>query len=994
MKEKMLTSWILIWLLASVLFVTAGALNLSQRALQNLPPTDGIGWGQRTDGIYAEKVTGGMAGSRAGISVGDKLIGIGFDGEKTEEITSPADVQMYLESAGVDGNLTYFYQKPAYSFTDNFYFADLRHIDSIQRWTPSMIFLSIVGVIWLGVGIFVLFKQGSSSPFVLHFATVCLAAFVFHTYRSIGLGRDFDLAVDILDNIALAFFVPLFLHFCIRYPVRSDVFSETRWKTYILYAPATVFSVILIFVSLLPQVSPESSLTAGIAQFIDRTNLFGLLYQANFYHFVLGISAGAGLLVWRFFKNRQAVVRQRLKWAMWGTVVAIIPVVLIQLIERLGIPIPDDNFSTAITTLPLALIPLSFGHSVVRYRLMDVDVVVRRALVYAMTTVAIAMMIGTVALGLVFLAVGNNLSTTEITLRALIAIVAMGAIVLLSEPLKKYLQERADRFFYGERYDLRRGLLDFGKTLSATTALDPLLDGLSERLRQVLDVQKVAVFIEDETATEHYRLAKSVGLSETYKMPADFRTMIRQKSAAKGVVRADEFDASEIEITHSGTNGNGNGKGRAVVRQELHYFVPCVVGGQMVAVIGLGRASDGSLLSSEDLEILKTISGYIAVSIENSRLYSQQKQHTEELALLKEFNESIVESVNVGLLAVDETGRIIRCNSPFEEMMGLDREQAVGQRVEDVFDESFALNLENILGKSRWHLTEVRNAYKLHTYDKGGRSLILNVAVAPLRSVSNHQTGAIIVLENVSSRVKLEETLQQSEKLSSIGLLAAGVAHEVNTPLTGVSSYTQMLLGMIPETDPKHALLQKMQRQTDRATNIVGNLLNFSRTGNAEEFGEIAISKLLNDTLQLLEPQLRKSNIEIVKDYAEETLLISASSGKLQQVFTNLILNARDALFNGGTITLRTYAADDDGVAVEVTDTGEGIPAENLKKVFDPFFTTKGVGNGTGLGLAVSYGIIQEHAGTIEVQSVEGEGTTFRLVFPTAQKAGRQRAVS
>ena len=994
MKEKMFTSWSLMWLLASVLFVTAGALNLSQRAFQNMPPTDGIRWGQRADGIYADKVTPGFAGSRAGISVGDKLIGIGFDGEKTEEITSVADVQMYLESVGVDGNLTYYYQKPAYSFADNYYFADLRHIDPIPRWTPSVIFLSIVGVIWLGVGIFVLFKQGSHSPFVLHFAMVCLAAFVFHAYRSIGIAKDFDLAIDLLDNIALAFFVPLFLHFCVRYPVRSDVFSESRWKTLVLYIPAAIFSATLIFLSLVPQFWPLSGLTELLARLTDRFNLFGLLYQLNFYHFVVGVSAGASLLVWRFFKNRQPVVRQRLKWAMWGTVVAIIPVILMQLIERFGIQIPDDNFSTAITTLPLALIPLSFGHSVVRYRLMDVDVVVRRALVYAMTTVAIAMMIGAVALGLVFLAVGNNLSTTEITLRALIAIVAMGAIILLSEPLKKFLQERADRFFYGERYDLRQGLLDFGKTLSATTALDPLLDGLAERLRQVLDVQKVAVFIEDEISPEHYRLAKSVGLSKEYKIPADFRTMIRQKSAAKGVVRADEFDLSETEVTPPSSNGNGNGHGKAVVRQELHYFVPCVVGGKMVAVIGLGRASDGSLLSSEDLEILKTVSGYIAVAIENSRLYGQQKQQTEELALLKEFNESIVESVNVGLLAVDESGRITRCNSPFEEMMGLGREQAVGKLVEEVFDQSFALNLENILGKSRWHLTEIRNAYKLYTSDKKGRPLILNVAVAPLRSVSNQQTGAIIVLENVSSRVKLEETLQQSEKLSSIGLLAAGVAHEVNTPLTGVSSYTQMLLGMIPETDPKHALLQKMQRQTDRATNIVGNLLNFSRTGNAEEFGEIEINKLLNDTLQLLEPQLRKSNIEVVKEYSEAAPTISASGGKLQQVFTNLILNARDAMFSGGQITLRTYDENGDGVAVEVTDTGEGIPAENLKKVFDPFFTTKGVGNGTGLGLAVSYGIIQEHNGTIEVQSVEGRGTTFRLVFPTAQKAGRIRAVS
>ena len=326
-------------------------------------------------------------------------------------------------------------------------------------------------------------------------------------------------------------------------------------------------------------------------------------------------------------------------------------------------------------------------------------------------------------------------------------------------------------------------------------------------------------------------------------------------------------------------------------------------------------------------------------------------------------------------------------------MIGMDREQAVGRQVEDVFDKDFALNLESILGKSKWHLTEIRNAYKLHTFDKAGKSLILNVAVAPLRSVSNQHTGAIVILENVSSRVKLEETLQQSEKLSSIGLLAAGVAHEVNTPLTGVSSYTQMLLGMIPETDPKHALLQKMQRQTDRASNIVGNLLNFSRTGGPADFSEIEVNKLLNDTLQLLEPQLRKSEVSIVKDYTEDLPKIFGSGGKLQQVMTNLILNARDAMIGAGTITLRTRSTDEN-VVIEVSDDGAGIPPENLKKVFDPFFTTKGVGNGTGLGLAVSYGIVQEHSGEIVVQSSEGEGTTFQITFPIANEETRQIAVS
>ncbi|MGI9036885.1 MAG: ATP-binding protein [Pyrinomonadaceae bacterium] len=980
MKSKALTIWSLVWLLATVLLVVGGALNLSQRANHPLPPTDGIVWVQKPNGIFAEKVAPDSAGGRAQIIKGDRLIAISLDGKTFDEISSPAEVPMYLETAGIDGNLTYFYQRTSYSSPNYFYYADLSHLGSAPRWTSSIIFLTFVGLIWLIVGGFVLFKQGGHAPFVLHFATVCLAAFVFHVYKPLGLGKDFDLAVSLLDDAAFAFFVPLFLHFCLRYPVRSEVFDNPRWKTYALYVPAAIITLGIFILSLtfpiFDALSPNSVLMANFAEITDKYDLFALFYQANFYHFVIGVSLGASVLLWRFFTNRQPVVRQRLKWAVWGTVAAVVPVLGFQ-IAKLFFYLPEDSFVSAFTTLPLALIPLSFGHSVVRYRLMDVDVVVRRALVYALTTVAIAAMIGAVALGLVFLAIGTNLSTTEITLRALIAIIAMAAIVLLSEPLKNLWQERADRLFYGERYDLRRGLLDFGITLSATTALEPLLNALVGRLQQVLDVEKVAVFIEDEKVSGGYRLAKSVAVNSNYAVPNDFRQMIREKSAGKGIIRADELELLDIETSD----------GKSIVRQELHYYVPCVVRGKMVAVIGLGRAADGSLLSSEDLDILQTVAGYVAVAIENSLLYQEQEKRAGELALLKEFNESIVESVNVGLLAVDESGRVTRCNSQFEEMFGLKREQTAGKLVEEIFEENFAANLSQILGKSRWHLQELRHGYKLYTTGADGKILILNVAVAPLRSVIHEQNGAIIVLENVTSRVKLEQSLQQSEKLSSIGLLAAGVAHEVNTPLTGVSSYTQMLLGMIPETDPKHALLLKVQRQTERASNIAGNLLNFSRTGNgAAEFHEINVNKTLDDALQLLEPQLRKSRVEIVKNYESAMPKIYANAGKMQQIFTNLILNARDAIFDGGTITLTTKIGGDDAVIIEIADNGTGIAPENLSKIYDPFFTTKGVGSGTGLGLAVTYGIVQEHSGTIQATSEPGEGTTFRLEFPAVRE--------
>lgn len=984
MKGKVLTSWSLIWILATVIFVAAGTLNLLQRAFNELPPTDGVVWVQNKDGIYADEVLSGFAASRAGLIAGDKLIGIGFDDENIEENVLVSDIYIYLESAGVGGNLTYFYQRPSYSFKNNFYYADLRNIDTPPRWTLSLILLTIVGVIWLAVGFFVLLKQGSRSPFILHFAVVCLAGFVFHIYRPIGLGEDFDLAVKLLDDIAFAFFAPLFVHFCLRYPVRSRAFDDAYWKTYILYAPAILLTICILFFSLAFHILPSENFAMWIANAIDKFNLITNLDLANLYHFVAGVSIGAFILTWRFVKYKRAIVRQRLKWAMWGAIAAAVPIAAFQ-VASIFIYLPSDGLIALFTILPLSLIPLSFGHSVVRYRLMDVDIVVRRAFVYALTTIAMAAMIGVIALGLFFLALDDSLSTTEKVLRVLIAAFAMAVIFLLSEPLKNFLQERTERYFYGEKYDLRNGLLDFGRTLSATTALEPLLENLVQRLQQVLEVEKVAIFIEDISVAKKYKIAKSDGLNENYEIPPNFSQVIMNGMAKKGVVRADEFAIPE--------SGNKDGRSSEAIKQELHYFVPCVVRGKMVAVIGLGRAKNGALLSSEDISILQTASGYIAVAVENSLLYQEQRERAKELALLKEFNESIVESVNVGLIAVDERGNITRCNSAFEEILGYNGKQSMGSPVKEIFDENFAAKLDNMLGESHWHLTEIRNAYKLQTSNFNGDSLTLNVAVAPLRSVSKAQKGALIVIENVTQRVKFEESLQQNEKLSSIGLLAAGVAHEVNTPLTGVSSYTQMLLEMMPETDPKHVLLREVQKQTNRATNIVGNLLNFSRAGNATEFIELDVNKLLDDTLQLIEPQLRKSNVEIIRDYTEIPPKILGNAGKLQQVFTNSIINARDAILDGGDIKLSTTYEGDDSVVIKVSDNGVGIEPENINKVFDPFFTTKAVGSGTGLGMAVSYGIVREHAGKIFASSKIGKGTTFSIVLPIAHKQKMRKAV-
>jgi len=988
MKGSVLTgkTW---WLLvAAALLIAAGALNFSQRLRLRPPAWDGVTWEDTSQRVVAKAVEPGSAAARARMIPGDRLMAISMTGQKCEDVSrgprceqvaSAKSIQMYLDHAQVGGEIHYLIERPSYPEETRYYYADLDNLGAIQNWTARDLFINLIGLVFLGVGLFVVFKQGGRAPFVLHLATVFLAAFVFCFYTPIGTYKDLDLAVAMLKNAGFIMFAPLFLHFSAIYPVRYRLFEERRWRAVLLYLPALlllgVATVIFLHDELIKVVPSAHRLLDYSPNFAVR------FYKAAFIHFTVALVASLALLIRRFVISKNTVARQQLKWVVWGLALAITPFTLLYAIGYI-LGAETASSLTEAAVLPLILIPLALGYSVLRYRLMDVELVVRRAAVYAFTTLAIAVALGTIVYfaGLYAFS-GEVASTGEITLRLILSVAAMACIVMIAAPVKNFLQERVDRIFYGQRYDLRRSLLDFGRTIAATTAFDPLLDSLITHLRDVMNVERLAIFIEDERAPSGYRVERTEGLSSPINVPADFREMIRTRSAETGIVRADDLEQAP--------EGNG------FVRRVLHYYVPCVVRGRMVAVIGLGRSADGALLSSEDVEILRTVSGYIAVAIENSLLYQEQQQRAAELELLKEFNESIVESINVGLLAVDLDGRITRLNSALEEIFSIARDEAVGKKVEELFAEDFADTLHQVLGPDGWQLRQTRQIYKLHTATRAGRSLVLNIALAPLCADSNEQTGALVVFEDVTQRLHLEEQLQQRERLSSIGLLAAGVAHEVNTPLTGVSSYTQMLLNMLPENDPKHALLQKVRRQADRATDIVNNLLNFSRTGSASEFTAVDVHRVLDDTLQLLEPQLRRSQIEIVREYAKDLPQVHGNSVKLQQVFTNLILNARDSIANGsGRITLATQNGDDGLVMVEVADTGVGIAAEDVAKIYDPFFTTKGVGRGTGLGLAVTYGIVQEHSGHISVSSTPGLGTTFRITLPITDPRVRLQAAA
>ncbi|HVO59468.1 MAG TPA: ATP-binding protein, partial [Terriglobales bacterium] len=421
-----------------------------------------------------------------------------------------------------------------------------------------------------------------------------------------------------------------------------------------------------------------------------------------------------------------------------------------------------------------------------------------------------------------------------------------------------------------------------------------------------------------------------------------------------------------------------------IAKLDLNYYIPCRAQQRTVAFLGLGKTIEGDFLSSEDVELLQTVAGYIGIAIQNARLYASLEQKITEYERLKDFNENIVESISVGVLALDLEDRIESWNSQMEVMYALPRSLALRRPIGEVMPVSFAEEFYRVRQTPGIH-----NLYKFRMDTPTGDTRIVNVAIAPLVTKKFNVIGRLIIVDDITERMELESQLSQADKLSSIGLLAAGVAHEVNTPLAVISSYAQMLSKQVQGDPKKAALLEKITRSTFRASEIVNNLLNFSRTSGTE-FTDVDVNKVISDTLALLEHQFKVGRVSVQRDFASHLPAINGNAGRLQQVFLNLFLNAKDAMPGGGTLRIAT--SNGTGVSVVVSDTGTGIAQEHISRIYDPFFTTKttprnGQNRGTGLGLSVTYGIIQEHAGKIRVESQAGAGTTFFLDFPLTRKA-------
>jgi two-component system, NtrC family, sensor kinase len=926
---------VLLFLLTVAAVVFAGFNFTKER--QSAAPADGVWWVEHDGKLIADRVDPHGMGAQAGIKPNDQLVSV-----NGQDVKSAPGLERQLYSTGVWHSATYSLIRGSIALDSKVLLVPAdRSLNNSLR---------LIALIYLGIGLYVLLRRWTA-PGSTHFYIFCLVSFIAYSFKYTGKLNDFDWIIY-WSNIAAGILQPaMFLHFVLTFPEKRQVVRQRPWILSLAYLPGAILLGRHIIALRLAQASEF------LKWDMDR--------QEMAYGAVLFIAAAA-VLWYSYRRASTTILRQQLKWVTRGTILAVIPYTLLYVIPYLMGSLPDTVMK--LSALSLGLLPLTFGYAIFRYRLMDVDLISKRGVVY---TLALAIVVGlyfALVAGVAWLVQMQRPTSGPVGL-----IMAMVVTALLFDPVRKWIQDRVDQFFYRTVYDYRRTLIEFGRELSSETDLNALLSAVVDRLSRTLAVDRIAIFLREGDEAEQFTLSKSIGLNPVGRLDLSFL----------GEARPEPSGHMFFENTHQVPRESA-GSQDAIARLDLNYYIPCRAQQRTVAVLGLGKTNKGDYLSSEDIELLETLGGYLGIAIQNGRLYASLQQKVAEYERLKDFNENIVESINIGVIALDMEDRVESWNAQMEVMYALPRWQALTQPIRSIFPAEFVEDFYRVRQNAG-----INNLYKFRLQTPAGETRTVNVAIAPLVTRKFEVIGRLVIMDDITERVELESQLSQADKLTSIGLLAAGVAHEVNTPLAVISSYTQMLAKQLQGDPQKSGLLEKITRQTFRASEIVNNLLNFSRTSGTE-FTDIDINKVISDTLGLLEHQFKTAKIQVHSELTNGISSMKGNAGRLQQVFLNLFLNAKDAMPSGGKLSVAT--SNGDFVSVRVSDTGSGIAPEHIQRIYDPFFTTKaavkeGQNRGTGLGLSVTYGIIQEHAGKIRVESNPGAGTTFALDFPLSRKA-------
>jgi len=858
-------------------------------------------------------------------------------------VTSPADVRRVLDSASSGDSLRYVLMREGVRR------GLMLPVAPLPRQNPTLyFFLAVVGVFAGAVGTFVYaFRRGASAA--AHFYGLCILWLMAFAFSFTGELDLLDHAFFWLDRIGVLLFPPVFLHLALNFPYPGRFLKSQPRLLRFLYLP----SLGLLALSLGARLLYFSPFGWGTAVITGSERLIGLLEPVLWALFSVAAFAA---FVDSYRRAESVTVRKQLRWIVWGTGCGTLPFALIYAIPWvLRLPTTPEM---ELSLVPMALVPLSFAYAIVKYRLMDVEILFKRGLLLASLMGGIALVyLAAYFLGTTYIGSGEP---------SLLIAVLSAILAALVVPVFRARAERfVDRLFYREKYDFRRALVRLASEMNSQLDLESLGERLVERIAETFRLDRVALLTASGSGEMRLLSAHGGEGEEEEPLPA--------LVSSPGIAR--RLRSGRVARIEDG------GWARCAA--------PCLARGDLVGVILLGSVWGEEELSSEDLDLVRTVAAQAATALVNARLYGSLRKKHDEVVALREQSEDTIESLGEGVAVIGLDGRVARWNRSMERIFGHSRREVFGVGFEQVFARELRQALDAGLGRD-WLEQGTRGGLpRLRLRGSEGEEKVVNLRVGPFLSGSGEHNGALLIVEDITERVGMENELQLREKMNALGVLAAGIAHEVNTPLTGISSFTQMLQEQTRDRDPRSALLSKIEKQADRASKIVNGLLNFARHDHSE-FGPVDLNRVLGETLSLLDPQAKGSRIRIRKELDPDLPPIRGDENKLLQVFVNLVVNSFDAMPSGGWLTLRT-ASDGETVTAEVADTGHGIAEDEIRRIYDPFYSTKKKAGGNGLGLSITYGIVQEHAGSMEVESRPDSGTRFVVALPVAEAEQQAR---
>ncbi len=643
---------------------------------------------------------------------------------------------------------------------------------------------------------------------------------------------------------------------------------------------------------------------------------------------VVGILGAAVLGVWAYVSNRDDPTRRRqVEWVALGAAAGFIPYLLLSLIPQLAGA--ELEVLTWVSLLPLALLPLGVASSLLEFRLWDLEDITRQV-----TATGIAVLLGGVSFALL------NYLITQFGFRLgnwrnLVAVAGGVLLATLTVPARRMLLEGLEYLQYRERLAARRALTTFAEEAVTHREPETLLARLAQLLREALAVDRVLTYL--------------AWGDRLYPAPQDERC----PNLSAEDVRGPFPSAAELPLQASGL---------------LHRF-PMERDGRVVGVVYCGRRHGELPLGHGERRLVAALAAQAALALENSVLLANLRRQVQEHRLLEDFLERVFQSSAAALLICDATGRILRANDRAASLLARAPGALTGENLQRLLD---------LDSRFSDHLPpDLAGVQVQFASGDERRSGLLSTSV--LEVEPGKFDGRVVALDDISEQLKLEQRLSRQERLASLGRLAAGLAHEVNTPVTGIASYVQLLRDMTAPDDPRAPMLAKVEEQTFRVARIVSNLLELARPSGFER-QLVDVAGVLRDEVVQLRSDAERAGVELSFEAEGETT-VAANRVQLELVAHNLLRNALQATPRDGHVVVRVGSSDRH-VWFEVADSGPGIPAELSQQVFEPFVTTREGRGGTGLGLAISRDIVRVHGGTIRAVSREPAGTVMRVELP------------